>query len=129
MILRLALTAAVLAACTLPSSAADPAMVRVVSCQGPDAAMEIYLPELLLTGAIPTPPRIEGWYLLDLSAAGKGKHLEPVHIGVSPDKKFLIVDQYTRGLPPTKIPMAGGTVNFDNRFGTNAKCTPYATQD
>lgn len=128
MILRLALTAAVLAACTLPSCAADPAMVRVVSCQGPDAAMEIYLPEMLVYGSIQQPPQIDGWYLLDLSAARKGKHLEPVHISASPDKKFLIIDQYTRSLPPTKIPTAGGIVNFDNRFGTHATCAPFSTQ-
>lgn len=100
-------------------------MVRVMSCQGPDAAMEIYLPEAVLTGAIAPSPRMDGFYMLDLSAAHKGKHLEPVHISATPDHKFLIVDQYTRGLPPTKIPLAGGTVNFDNRFGTKAKCEPY----
>jgi hypothetical protein len=37
----------------------------------------------------------------------------------------VIVDQYTRKLPATRIPVGGGTVNFDNRFGTNAKCDAF----
>ena len=45
------------------------------------------------------------------------------------DKKTVIVDQYTRGLPPTRIPVAGGTVDFDQRFGTAAKCGPFRSQD
>jgi hypothetical protein len=44
---------------------------------------------------------------------------------LSPDQKFVIVDQYTRNLPRTRVPVSGGTVNFDNRFGTNAKCGAF----
>jgi len=43
--------------------------------------------------------------------------------------KTVIVNQYTRGLPPTRIPVGGGTVNFDHRFATNAKCGPFQHQD
>ena len=66
-----------------------------------------------------------GYYALDLSEANKGKPLEPVRISFSPDRKTVVVNQYTRGLPPTRIPVAGGTVDFDNRFGTAAKCGPF----
>ena len=108
--------------------AADTSYVRVMSCKGPDAAMELYVPEGVLTGAIPSKPLINGLYALDLSGALKGKHLEHVHIREGADHKSIVVDQYTRGLPLTTIPMAGGTVNFDNRFGTNAKCEKYSSQ-
>ena len=74
------------------------------------------------------PPTI-GWYALDLTGAMKGKPLEPVRISISSDKKFLIVDQYTRGLKPTRIPIEGGTVDFDQRFGTKAKCGAMNTQE
>ena len=52
-----------------------------------------------------------------------------MRVSISPDKKFLIVNQYTRGLPPTRIPVAGGTVDFDKRFGTEAKCSALNTQE
>ena len=45
------------------------------------------------------------------------------------DGKSVIVNQYTRGLPPTRIPVDGGTVDFDQRFGTQAKCGPFQSQD
>ncbi len=35
------------------------------------------------------------------------------------------IDQYTRKLPTTRIPVNGGTVDFDQRFGTGAKCGPF----
>jgi hypothetical protein len=63
-----------------------------------------------------------GYDTLDLTPFGKGKPLEPVRVSVSPDKKAIIINQYTRGHPPTRIPIGGGTVNFDSRFGTQAKC-------
>jgi hypothetical protein len=70
-----------------------------------------------------------GYYALDLTDANKGKMLEPVRVTLSADKTTVIVDQYTRGLPPTRIPTAGGTVDFDQRFGTAAKCGPFRSQD
>ena len=110
----------------LPAAARDPgkeAYIRMFACEGPDAKMEIYLPKDR-DGGITIENSVIGFYALDLSAANKGKPLEPVRISLTPDKKTVVVDQFTRGLPPTRIPVAGGTVDFDNRFGTAAKCVP-----
>jgi hypothetical protein len=57
-----------------------------------------------------------GYYTLDLSDANKGKSLEPVKVSMTADGKTVIVNQYTRGLPPTRIPVGGSTVDFDHRF-------------
>jgi hypothetical protein len=102
-------------------------MMRVMACAGEGVSMEIYLPQSLIFKApgetdniLSMPPTI-GWYALDLTGALKGKPLEPVRVSISPDKKYLIVDQYTRGLT-TRVPVTGGTVDFDRRFGRNAKC-------
>jgi hypothetical protein len=70
-----------------------------------------------------------GYYTLDLTGANKGKSLEPVKVSMTADGKTVIVNQYTRGLPPTRIPVDGGTVDFDQRFGTQAKCGPFQSQD
>ena len=112
-----------------PAIAADEGMKRVFTCKGDDAAMEIYIPQSAVSGRglanVKVDQPITGAYTLDLTDADKGKHLEPVHVSFSPDQKFVIVDQYTRNLPPTRVPVSGGTVNFDNRFGTNAKCGAF----
>jgi len=99
------------------------------SCSGDKANMEVYLPKSLTLndqalfelGA----KKVQGFYALDLNPYGKGKPLEPVLIGINAAKTMLIVDQYTRGLPPTAITLGGGgsPVEFDKRFGTNAICT------
>jgi hypothetical protein len=134
---RLVLSAAtILMICAAPAVAKDPGqgvyMVRVMACEGPDASMEIYLPQSIALSpdakvrAMDRP--VIGYYTLDLTAALKGKMLEPARVSFSADKKTLIVDQYTRGLPPTRIPVAGGTVDFDKRFGTQAKCSAFSTQ-
>jgi hypothetical protein len=132
MMKRLAL-ATILCALTMPAAAADPDagsyMIRVMKCVGAGGSMELYLPQSLifkgdalnLSNILSMPPTI-GRYTLDLSGALKGKPLEPVRISISSDKKTLIVDQYTRGMPPTRITVTGGTVDFDQRFGTRAKC-------
>jgi hypothetical protein len=115
----------------LPAAAKDPGteayMSRVLACEGPDAKMEVYLPQSVVfdRDGGPRNKSVIGYYALDLTAANKGKSLEPVRIRLSPDKQTLIVEQYTRGLPPTRIPVAGGTVDFDNRFGTAANCGPF----
>src|ERR1700730_10877777 len=70
-----------------------------------------------------------GYYTLDLTEANKGKVLEPVKVSLTADKKTVIVDQYTRKLPTTRIPVSGGTVDFDQRFGTGAKCGPFRAQE
>jgi hypothetical protein len=121
----------------LPAAAKDPGqdayMYRVVACEGPDAKMEIYLlqsiaqgdPDAAMAKKLAKP--VIGYYTLDLTEANKGKALEPVKISMTPDGKTLIVDQYTRKLKPTRIPTAGGTVDFDQRFGTAAKCGAFGT--
>jgi hypothetical protein len=107
--------------------AAEVAMRRVLSCEGPDAKMEVYLPEAVVTGTgvqnVKFDKSITGAYSLDLTDAGKGK--TPVRVSLSRDKKSVIVDQYLRKLPPTSIAVAGATVDFDRRFGTGAKCGPF----
>jgi hypothetical protein len=113
-------------------SAAEEAMTRVLACTGDDASMEVYIPQSAVAGRsvanVKLDRPITGAYTLDLTAAEKGKVLEPVRVSLSPDKKFVIVDQYTRRLPPTRVPVNGGTVNFDNRFGTNAKCRAFNSE-
>jgi hypothetical protein len=112
-----------------PVTAADEAMKRVFACKGDDAAMEVYIPQSAVQGGGVANAKLDrpvtGAYTLDLTEAGKGKSLEPVRVSLSADKKSVIVDQFTRKLPPTRVPVSGGTVNFDNRFGTNAKCSEF----
>ena len=106
----------------------DAAMIRVLACDGADAKMEVYLPQSLVNKgdqAIRKMKPTIGWYTLDLTSAEKGKVMEPVRVSMSADGKTVTVNQYTRGLPPTAIPVAGGTVDFDQRFGTKAKCGPF----
>src|SRR5690242_8416007 len=122
--------AALAAMVSTPASARAPGMssyqIRMMKCVGADAEMEIYVPQAAVFNHDPlSMPPIIGWYTLDLTGANKGKMLEPVRVSVSPDKKTLILDQYTRGLTPTRIPIAGGTVDFDQRFGKQAKCDAF----
>src|SRR5215831_12556898 len=67
--------------------AAEVAMRRVLSCEGPDAKMEVYLPEVVVTGTgvqnVKFDKPITGAYSLDLTDAGKGKTLEPVRVSLS----------------------------------------------
>jgi hypothetical protein len=115
--------------------AADPGqdayMIRVLVCKGDGAGMEVYLPQSIaldpakLKAALAKP--VIGYYTLDLTEAGKGKPLEPVKVSMTSDGKTVVVDQYTRGLKPTRIPVGGGTVDFDQRFGTVAKCEAFGT--
>jgi len=114
---------------TVQAPAAEVAMRRVFSCVGPDAKMEVYIPESLWRGRGVQNAKLDqqatGAYSLDLTDAEKGKVLEPVHVQYSNDKTSVIVTQYTRGLPPTRIAVGGATVDFDQRFGTQAKCGPF----
>ena len=114
------------------ANAKDPgmgaSMIRVLACDGVDAKMEVYLPQSLVNKGDPAVRKMKptiGWYTLDLTSAEKGKVMEPVRVSMSADGKTVTVDQYTRGLPRTAIPVAGGTVDFDQRFGTKAKCGPF----
>jgi hypothetical protein len=107
---------------------AQEAYRRVFLCDGDGVKMEIYIPESAwrdsgLKDRLP----VLGLYALDLSDPdlNKGKSLEAVLVRYAADRRALILYQFTRGLPLTAIPMAGGVVNFDNRFGSGAKCGPF----
>jgi hypothetical protein len=134
---RICLVALSAAALAGPARAQDPGqdayMIRMLSCEGPDAKMEVYVPQSI---ALDVPGMVRnlqkpviGYYTLDLTPYNKGKPLEPVKISMTADGKTVIVNQYTRGLPPTRIPVKGGTVDFDKRFGSGAKCGPFQAQD
>jgi hypothetical protein len=136
--MRIAALALILASALAAVAAAkDPGdgayMIRVLVCEGEDAKMEVYVPQSIVFGAAPLARALAqpviGYYALDLSGANKGKSLEPVKVSMTADGKTVIVNQYTRGLPPTRIPVGGGTVDFDQRFGTGAKCGPFQAQD
>ena len=104
-------------------------MMRVMACKGDGVAMEVYLPlEIAMSDILSMKPTY-GYYALDLTEALKGKPLESVLVSISKDKKFIIVDQYSRKLPPTRIPVEGGTVDFDQRFGKQAKCGEINTHE
>ena len=111
------------------ATAADLAMRRVLTCVGPDAKIEVYVPEAIVTGTGVENAKLEsqvvGAYTLDLTDAGKGKTLEPVHVQYSKDRKSVIVGQYLRKLPPAAVAVVGATVDFDQRFATGAKCGPF----
>jgi len=125
------------AAFSTPVLAKDPGreayMIRVLACEGSDARMEVYIPQSIVFGSVALTRALAqpviGYYALDLSAENKGKPLEPIKVSITADGKTVIVNQYTRGLPPTRIPLGGGTVDFDQRFGTQAKCGPFQAQD
>ncbi|MHC2440043.1 hypothetical protein [Bradyrhizobium sp. USDA 4451] len=131
-----ALTAAI-ALLSVPASAATLPddrtwLIRMISCKGNGVLMEIYLPQSVVFaphGGMAAGKTADGFYTLDLTELNKGKGLEPVHVTMSADKKSVTVDQYTRGLPPTRIPVSGGTVDFDQRFGIGATCGPFQAQD
>jgi hypothetical protein len=126
-------TLALLCAVACPAAAKDAGqdayMSRVLVCNGIDAKMEIYVPQSAENNDAVLVKSVIGYYALDLSEAGKGKPLEPVRVSLSADKKWIIVNQYTRKLPPTRIPIGGGTVDFDQRFGTGAKCGGFREHD
>jgi hypothetical protein len=127
---RIAVLAALIATSFVVSATgAEVAMTRVLSCEGDDAKMEVFLPQAAIKGRgvdnVVLAQPVVGAYTLDLTEAGKGKHLEPVRVSFTADKKAAIINQFSRGLPPTRVPVSGGTVNFDNRFGTNAKCGAF----
>jgi hypothetical protein len=135
--IRIAAALTFAATFTVSAVAKDPGegawMIRMLACEGPDARMEVYVPQSVVFSTTPIARAMAqlviGYYALDLSDANKGKSLEPVKVSMTPDGKTVIVNQYTRGLPPTRIPVGGGTVDFDQRFGTKAKCGPFQHQD
>jgi hypothetical protein len=124
----LPLLAAAAAAAKAPGE--DAWMIRMLACEGEDARMEVYLPQSVVFSpeGMRAGQTVIGYYTLDLSDANKGKPLEPVRVTMNADKKSVTIDQYTRKLPPTRIPIEGGTVDFDKRFGTGVKCGPFQSQ-
>jgi hypothetical protein len=133
-LLKLAALSAVLSAACAPLAEAagrDAPMMRVLACRNEDAVMELYLPLKLAVGGVDilSIPPTYGYYALDLTNAGKGKPLESVLVSISRDRKFVIVNQYDRKLPPTRIPVGGGTVDFDQRFGKDAKCDEFNSRE
>jgi hypothetical protein len=109
--------------------AAQEAYSRVFACEGPDAKMEIYVPDSALRrdSTLKSGRPVLGFYALDLSDPdlNKGKALEVVLVRFAEHRRVLIVNQFTRGLPMTAIPIDGGVVNFDNRFASDDKCGPF----
>lgn len=128
--------AAVAAILSVPASAASLPddsgwLIRMMTCSAEGLPIEVYLPQPVVFSdhGMSAGQTVGGYYTLDLSSINKGKGLEPVRVTMSADKKFITVNQYTRGLPPTRIPVGGGTVDFDHRFARHAKCGPFQAQD
>jgi hypothetical protein len=132
---RIGLVTAVTLLSAAPAAAKPPGepdwMMRMLACEGPNAKMEVYLPHSIVFArhGMRAGQTVVGYYALDLTDANKGKPLEPVRVTLSADKKIVIVYQYMRRLPPTRIPVEGGTVDFDKRFANEAKCGPFQSQD
>jgi hypothetical protein len=135
MMKRAIVAACLTTACFCQAFAADPGqdayMIRVIACKGDQVSMEVYLPQSIALDSdkwkVALARPVIGYYTLDLTGPGKGKPLEPVKVSMTSDGKTVIVNQYMRGLKPTRIPVAGGTVDFDQRFGTGAKCEAFGT--
>lgn len=127
--MKLSVAAAGLMASLIASQlSAQEAYNRVFLCDGDGVKMEIYIPESASRDfALKDGRPVLAWYALDLSDPdlNKGKSLEAVLVRYAEDKRALILYQFSRGLPLTVIPMGGGVVNFDNRFGGDAKCGPF----
>ncbi len=127
--MKLSVAAAGLMASLIASQlSAQEAYNRVFLCDGDGVKMEIYIPESASRDfALKDGRPVLAWYALDLSDPdlNKGKSLEAVLVRYAEDRRALILYQFSRGLPLTVIPMAGGVVNFDNRFGSDAKCGPF----
>jgi hypothetical protein len=127
--MKLSIAAAGLMASLVASQvSAQEAYNRVFLCDGDGVKMEIYIPESASRDfALKDGRPVLAWYALDLSDPdlNKGKSLEAVLVRYAEDRRALILYQFSRGLPLTVIPMGGGVVNFDNRFGSDAKCGPF----
>ncbi len=101
----------------------------IISCKNDEAVAEIYAPERICYNGddeffkgLQSEQR--GFYALDLNDFNKGKPLEPINIRAAKENSGIVVDQFTRRLPPTTVPRGGGKVSFDTRFATNMVCSP-----
>ena len=102
-------------------------MSRVLTCKG-NADIEVYMPDSAITkmGAeFKVEKPVDGLFTLDLSPANKGKHVEPVHISSADGGKSIAIERYSREIPPVKVPVNGGTVDFDHKWGEDASCGPF----
>jgi hypothetical protein len=112
-----------------PAWAEDGAMTLVLRCKNEDAQVEVYVPQSIVTGRtmanIDLRRPAKGFYALDLTQADKGKSLEPARISLTADRKGVVVEQLSRKLPSTTVPVAGGKVSFDRRFAENMVCEPF----
>jgi hypothetical protein len=113
----------------LVASAQDGAMTLVLRCKNEDALVEVYVPQSIVTGRtianINLSRPVSGFYALDLTQANKGKSLEPARISLAANKKGVVIEQTSRKLPPTTVPIAGGKVSFDRRFAEDMTCGPF----
>jgi hypothetical protein len=123
---------ALLPVCLIAATAVhaqDTAMTLVLRCKNEDAVVEVYAPQSLVAGRtianINLSRPVKGLYALDLTQAEKGKSLEPARISLGSDRKSVVIDQLTRKLPPTSVPVAGGKVSFDKRFAEGMVCEPF----
>ena len=78
----------------------DAYMIRMLSCEGPDAKMEVYIPQPIALDASGMVRDLQkpviGYYALDLTPYNKGKPLEPVKVSMTPDGKTVIQSVYPR---------------------------------
>jgi hypothetical protein len=119
---------ALIMGCCIGSGLADDFfMTRVLSCSNQDAKIEIFVPQSVLDGlgvkGANLSESVSGVYSYDLSSLEKGKSLTMIRVSYSPDKKMVIVEQ--EGMPPTRVPVGGGTVDFDKRFAVKVRCGPF----
>lgn len=132
MLRRIAALAVLTLLITSPAAAFDDSghFSRQLVCISPgdDVTMELFLPNSVVfgKGTMDNPKKpVIGYYALNLEKLGKGKPLEPVKVWKDAKNNVLVVDQYTRGLPLARVPLGGGVVDFDDRFGQGARCKPY----
>jgi hypothetical protein len=115
----------------LPASAwaQDGAMTLVLRCKNDGGRVELYVPQSIVTGRtlanINLSRPTNGFYALDLTEYQKGKSLEPARVRLTPDKKGVVVEQTSRRLPATTVPVAGGKVSFDKRFAEDMVCEAF----
>jgi hypothetical protein len=119
--------ASIMSCCIGPAVADEFFMTRVLSCSNQDLKIEIFVPQSVLDGlgvkgANLSEP-VSGVYSYDLSSLEKGKSLTMIRVSYSPDKKMVIVEQ--EGMAPTRVPVGGGTVDFDKRFALKVRCGPF----
>jgi hypothetical protein len=96
-------------------------MVPIFDCASPSGAkMQIYGPRDLN----PKSDAVLGYYALDLSQAGKNHGFKPVRLSFTKDWKSISVERFSRNADPVEIPISGGVVQFDRKWGEDTVCHP-----